>query len=91
LTRELENIVQFNNWTNFPLSIKYEKIIGSIIDTLDVKEIIILKYASVIGNIFDFEKLSKIITFNNINDDDLFQILQKFEVKLKFTLDPWDN
>jgi len=83
--KELDNMDKYNDWNEFNLPIRFEKIIGEIIDSLNVKEIVILKYACVIGNIFDLEKLSKILPFNNINDEDLFQILTKFEV-YKFNL-----
>lgn len=79
---DLDVMEKNNDWNDFNLPIRFEKIIGNIIDNLNVKEIVILKYASVIGNIFDLEKLSKILPFNNISDNDLYTILQKFEVRI---------
>ena len=70
-----------DDWTEFNLPIRFEKILGNIIDCLNVREIVILKYAAVIGNTFDMEKLLGIQPFNNITSDDLYVILQKFEVK----------
>ncbi len=68
------------DWKAFNLPIRYEKTLGQIIDTLGGKEIIILKHASAIGNLFDLGNLNKIIPFNNIDEDDLYRILRKFEV-----------
>ena len=87
ITNELIEMDRNQDWKSFNLPMRYEKILGNMIDCLSVKEIIILKYASVIGNIFDLEKLNKILPFNNIDKDDLYSILQNFEVRLyiKFT------
>ena len=81
---ELIEMNKRNDWKAFNVPIRIEKVLGNIIDSLSAREIIILKYASVIGNIFDLEKLNKIIPFNNVTVDDLYLMLQKFEVKLLF-------
>ena len=80
ITQDLVEIDKIQDWKSFNLPIRYEKLLGSVIDSLISKEIIIMKHASVIGNIFDLEKLNKIIPFNNITLDDLYLILQKLEV-----------
>ena len=69
------------DWISFNVPIRMEKLIGHLIDSLDVKEIILLKYAATIGNIFDIDKLSKLNPFNNYTFDDLYGILQRLEVK----------
>ena len=79
-TPELEEMNKYNDWRSFNLPISYEKLLGQIVDTQTERDIIILKYASVIGNIFDIETLNKILPFNNISFDDLYYLLEKFEV-----------
>ena len=68
------------DWSNFVIPVKMEKLIGSFIDYLDFKEIIILKMASAIGNIFDLNKLYKLYPFNLFTIDDMYSILSKMEV-----------
>jgi hypothetical protein len=80
LTQELREMDEFNDWTDFNIPIRIEKILGSIIDNLDVKEIILLKHASIIGNLFDISKLERINPFDNTTFDDLYAILQNLEV-----------
>ncbi len=80
LTPELEEMDNTCDWTLFVLPIRFEKVIGNIIDTLTVKEIVILKYASIIGNMFDLSTLHSLITFNNLSLMDTYNILLKFEV-----------
>lgn len=68
------------DWTNFNVPFRMEKLIGHIIDSLDVKEIVLLKYAATIGNIFDIDKLLKLNPINNLTFDDLYGTLQRLEV-----------
>jgi predicted ATPase len=69
-----------NDWINFNVPMRIEKLVGHIIDSLDCREIVLLKYASTIGNIFDIDKLSKLSPFNTLTFDDLYTILQRLEV-----------
>lgn len=81
ITSELRDMDELSDWSEFKIPIRMEKICGSLIDTFSAKEIIILKYASVIGTIFDSEKLIKLIPFNNVENDELYNILLSFEQK----------
>ena len=77
---ELLNMVMQNDWTEFHIPYRIEKVLGSIVDSLDVKEIILLKHASVIGNLFDIDKLFRINPFNNVPFAELYSIIQHLEV-----------
>jgi hypothetical protein len=79
-TSELLEMHEDQDWINFNIPIRMEKLIGHIIDTLNCKEIILLKYAATIGNIFDLEKLSKLNPFENVTFEDLSTLLQRLEV-----------
>lgn len=79
VTSELLKMKEFQNWGDFKIPILIEKIVGSIIDSLSLKEIILLKNASVIGNIFDLPRLMELNPFNELNIDDVFDILQNME------------
>jgi predicted ATPase len=83
LSQELREIVENNDWIDFRIPLRIEKIIGSILDNLDVKEIILLKHAAVIGNFFDIDKLNRMNPFDNILFDDLYAIIQNLEVNTK--------
>ena len=85
-TTELVNMDRDGDWTSFVLPIRFEKILGNIIDIFNVKEIMIMKYASVIGNIFDLSTLQRVNPFNNVSMDDTYQMLFRFEVILYFSL-----
>jgi predicted ATPase len=82
-TSHLDDMDKNEDWISFIVPVRFEKILGNIIDMLNVKEIIILKCAAVIGNIFDLETLFKISPFNNLSYDDLYLLMCKFEV-IKF-------
>jgi len=82
-TSDLNDMDKTGNWSTFVIPIRFEKILGNIIDCLTVKEIIILKYASVIGNIFDLSTLNRINPFNNLSLIDTYGLLSKFEVRIK--------
>ncbi len=82
-TNEIHEMDINGDWVMFNCPIRYEKILGNIIDNFYMTEIIILKYASVIGNLFDLDNLNRILPFNDINQHDLYTILQKFEVNIK--------
>ena len=92
ITSELRDLDDLFDWTEFKVPIRIEKICGAIIDKFSAKEIIILKYASVIGALFDTEKLLKLIPFNNIECDDLYNIIVSFEhkniIEILYDLDP---
>ena len=62
---------------------RIEKVLGSLIDHLNVKEIIVLKHASVIGNIFDISKLYRLNPLNNISFDEINSIIYNLEVLFK--------
>ncbi len=79
-TSDLDDMDKTGDWYSFVLPLRAERIIGSIIDGLPVKEIMLLKYACVIGNIFDLSTLTNICPFNNLNMGDLYSCLSKFEV-----------
>ena len=68
------------NWSSFVIPMKIEKLVGSIIDDLDFKEIILLKIAATIGNIFDLDKLYKLSPINSYTLDDMYMIMQRMEV-----------
>jgi hypothetical protein len=76
---ELEDMVEFNDWSKFTVPVRMEKIIGNMIDSLPPKEIIILKHAAVIGNIFDLNKLYDLNPFNSVTFDDLSNIIRSLE------------
>lgn len=76
---ELLEIYELNDWSNFSIPIRMEKLLGNIIDSLSTKEIILLKYASVIGNLFDIDKLNELNPFNSVTFDDLMQNLNHLE------------
>lgn len=80
-TYELEMMEKTLDWSEFPIPIIIEKIVGNLIDSLSFKEIIILKHASVIGTIFDIEKLDEFHPFNNIAFDELYQLMNILEQK----------
>lgn len=71
-----------HDWINFNVPMRIEKLVGHIIDSLDCREIVLLKYAATIGNIFDIDKLSKLSPFNTLTFDDLYTILQRLEVNI---------
>lgn len=80
-TPELEAMEEDNDWSGFTIPIRIEKILGNIIDdSLDTREIILLKHASVIGNMFDIFKLKEINPFSSLSFDDLYEILVTLDV-----------
>ena len=81
LTYELEIMEKTLDWSDFTLPTIIEKLVGSIIDTLSFKEIILLKIACVIGTIFDIDKLDQFNEFNNITIDELTSIIYNLEKK----------
>jgi predicted ATPase len=85
LSQELKEIVENNDWIDFRIPLRIEKIVGSILDNLDIKEIILLKHAAVIGNFFDIDKLNRMNPFDNILFDDLYAIIQNLEVIITLT------
>ena len=80
---------QMLDWSDFTVPMRIEKIVGSLIDALNTKEIILLTYASVIGNMFDLKKLNELNPFNNVTKDELYSILLSLEEKgiLEFLYD----
>jgi hypothetical protein len=78
ITSELLDMEQNLNWTEFNVPIRIERIVGSIIDQLSAKEIILLKCASVIGTIFDMRKLYNINPLN-LSISELYSILSNLE------------
>lgn len=68
------------DWSNFVIPMKIEKIVGHLVDELDFKDIILLKIAATIGNIFDLDKLYKLNPFNFFTIDDMYSIMQRYEV-----------
>ena len=77
---ELETMDEDNDWSGFNIPIRIEKNLGNIIDSLDTKEIILLKHASVIGNLFDIDKLKEINPFTSLTFDDLYAIIMNLDV-----------
>ena len=82
-TQELEDMDKYNDWSEFHIPLRIEKVLGSLIDHLNVKEIIVLKHASVIGNIFDISKLYRLNPLNNISFDEINSIIYNLEVLFK--------
>jgi len=80
-TKELEQMEEDNDWSGFYIPIRIEKILGNIIDSLDTKDIILLKHASVIGNLFDIDKLKDINPFLSLTFDELYAIILNLEVR----------
>lgn len=78
-TPALNELEKTNDWSEFPIPFLYEAVISSIIDSLNPKEIIILKIASVIGVLFDLNKLNEFNPFNNVTFDELHSIILSFE------------
>ena len=89
VTSELLEMVVEKNWCEFKIPIRIERIIGGIIDSLQIKEIILLKIASVIGNIFDIARIIELNPFVNLSLEEIYFILQKLEKKgiLEFLYD----
>ena len=81
ITSELEDMYKTLNWNDFNLPTRIEKVCGEMIDSIQEKEIIILKYASTIGALFDIETLHSIIPFQNVQLKDLYSTLKSFEEK----------
>ena len=81
VTSELLKMNEFQDWGEFKIPILIEKIVGSLIDSLSLKEIILLKNASVIGNIFDISSLMDLNPFSKLNFDDVFNLFQNMEIK----------
>ena len=79
LSAEFEKMISLKDFSKIKIPFVIEKVIGSIIDSLECIEIIILKNASVIGNIFNIEILSHLISFLNITFEELVLILKNFE------------
>jgi hypothetical protein len=79
VTTELLEMEKLKNWCEFKVPIVIEKLIGAIIDSLKLKEIIILKIASVIGNVFDIHSLIAMNEFANVNNEEMYSILKSFE------------
>lgn len=78
------DMVETYEWSNFTIPYRIEKLVGALIDELEFREIVVLKYAATIGTIFDVDKLYKLNPINNFSMDDIYAILSKFEVKIKF-------
>jgi Cdc6-like AAA superfamily ATPase len=78
ITSELLDMEINLNWTDFTVPVRIEKIIGSIIDQLNAKEIIVLKCASVIGNVFDIQKLHNLNPLG-LNVPELYSLLSNLE------------
>lgn len=92
VTSEMMDMEEMRDWSQFMVPTRIEKIVGNIIDSLQPKDIVILKYASVIGNLFDFQKLHQYNPFNNIATDDLSAILYNLErngiIEILYDLNP---
>ena len=77
---EALNIMNNNgDYCNFPVPIRIEKFVGSLLDSSSTKDLITLKLAAVIGNIFSTSLLHSLNEFNNLTFEDILQILYKFE------------
>lgn len=79
VTSELLEMEEFKNWCEFKIPIIIEKIVGSIIDSLNLKDMILLKIASIIGNIFDVHSLMEMNEFTNLTYEELYLILKNLE------------
>ncbi len=89
VTTELLEMEKLKNWCEFKVPIVNEKLIGAIIDSLQLKEIIILKIACVIGNVFDIHSLMQMNEFENVNNEEMYSILKSLEANgiLEFLYD----
>jgi predicted ATPase len=91
-TQELNSMYEHNDWSNFKVPLRFEKLVGNIIDSLSPKEIILLKHAAIIGNIFDIDKLYSLNPFDSITFDDLVSILTEMEtnevIEILYDLNP---
>jgi adenylate cyclase 10 len=79
VTSELLEMEEFKNWCEFQIPIVIEKLVGSVIDSLNIKEIILMKIASIIGNIFDINTLLEINEFSNLSLEELYLLLKNLE------------
>ena len=91
ITSELEDMEKQRNYIDLFIPLRIEKICGEMIDSIQEREIIILKHASVIGNLFDIQTLHSIIPFN-FTILDLYDTLLSFEkkgiIEFLYDLDP---
>ena len=78
-TSELDDMELEKNYNDFEIPIRIEKICGEMIDSINERDIIIIKYASVIGNLFDIYTLYNILPFKDIYLNDLYNTLKSFE------------
>ena len=80
ITPELLDMETNNDWSEFTIPLRIEKMIGSIVDSLDIRDIILLKHASIIGNLFDLDKLNRLNIFDNVSFDEMYAMIQNLEV-----------
>lgn len=79
VTTELLEMEKIKNWCEFKTPTVIEKLVGAIIDSLKLKEIITLKVASVIGNVFDIHSLMAVNEFSNISNEEMYSMLKNLE------------
>ena len=92
VTSELDDMEKLRNWNDFCIPLRIEKICGEMIDSLNERDIIILKHAATIGNLFDIQTLLSIIPFLGMTLPDLYDELKKIEqkkmIEYLYDLDP---
>ena len=92
ITSELDDMEKLRNWNDFTIPLRIEKICGEMIDSLNERDIIILKHAATIGNLFDIQTLLTIIPFKGVTLPDLYDELKKIEqkrmIEILYDLDP---
>ena len=92
ITSELDDMEKLRNWNDFTIPLRIEKICGEMIDSLNERDIIILKHAATIGNLFDIQTLLTIIPFKGMTLIDLYDNLklieQKGMIEYLYDLDP---
>ena len=92
ITSELDDMEKLRNWNDFTIPLRIEKICGEMIDSLNERDIIILKHAATIGNLFDIQTLLSIIPFRGMTLPDLYDELKKIEqkkmIEYLYDLDP---
>ena len=92
ITSELDDMEKLRNWNDFTIPLRIEKICGEMIDSLNERDIIILKHAATIGNLFDIQTLLTIIPFRGMTLPDLYDELKKIEqkgmIEYLYDLDP---
>jgi len=92
ITSELDDMEKLRNWNDFTIPLRIEKICGEMIDSLNERDIIILKHAATIGNLFDIQTLLAIIPFPGMTLPDLYDELKKIEergmIEYLYDIDP---